>query len=137
MNAILLALIKTYRYALSPWLGFGVFALGRCHAGIEQALRDAMALSLPNLVQMECAPLSGLLAEALVVPLFAALALTTALTAPALIIPMLTAKRIAMLGGVTAQQLGAAVGRETTAVVAVVDEALARGIRGAIASSAS
>jgi acetylornithine/succinyldiaminopimelate/putrescine aminotransferase len=46
--------------------GFGVFALGRCHAGIEQALRDAMALSLPNLVQMECPPLSGLLAEALV-----------------------------------------------------------------------
>ena len=46
--------------------GFGVFALGRCHPGIEQALRDAMALSLPNLVQMECPPLSGLLAEALV-----------------------------------------------------------------------
>ncbi len=46
--------------------GFGVFALGRCNPGIEQALRDAMALSLPNLVQMECPPLSGLLAEALV-----------------------------------------------------------------------
>jgi len=46
--------------------GFGVFALGRCHPGIEQAIRDAMALELPNLVQMECSPLSGLLAEALV-----------------------------------------------------------------------
>ena len=46
--------------------GFGVFALGRCHPGIEQALRDAMACALPNLVQMECQPLSGLLAEALV-----------------------------------------------------------------------
>ncbi len=46
--------------------GFGVFALGRCHPGIEQALRDAMEAGLPNLVQMECAPLSGLLAEALV-----------------------------------------------------------------------
>lgn len=46
--------------------GFGVFALGRCHPGIEQALRDAMDLDLPNLVQMECGPLSGLLAEALV-----------------------------------------------------------------------
>lgn len=46
--------------------GFGVFALGRCHPGIEQSIRDAMALSLPNLVQMECPPLSGLLAEALV-----------------------------------------------------------------------
>jgi 4-aminobutyrate aminotransferase-like enzyme len=30
--------------------GFGVFALGRCHHGIEQALRDAMDLALPNLV---------------------------------------------------------------------------------------
>ncbi len=46
--------------------GFGVFALGRWHPGIEQALRDAMDLDLPNLVQMECGPLSGLLAEALV-----------------------------------------------------------------------
>jgi ornithine--oxo-acid transaminase len=46
--------------------GFGVFALGRCHPAIEQALRDAMELELPNLVQMECQPLSGLLAEALV-----------------------------------------------------------------------
>ena len=46
--------------------GFGVFALGRCHPTIEQALRDAMDCALPNLVQMECAPLSGLLAEALV-----------------------------------------------------------------------
>jgi ornithine--oxo-acid transaminase len=46
--------------------GFGVFALGRCHPGIEQALRDAIECALPNLVQMECSPLSGLLAEALV-----------------------------------------------------------------------
>ena len=46
--------------------GFGVFALGRCHPGIEQALRDAIDCALPNLVQMECSPLSGLLAEALV-----------------------------------------------------------------------
>jgi ornithine--oxo-acid transaminase len=46
--------------------GFGVFALGRCHPAIEQALRDAMDCALPNLVQMDCSPLSGLLAEALV-----------------------------------------------------------------------
>ena len=46
--------------------GFGVFALGRCHPVIEQALRDAIALAYPNLVQIECPPLSGLLAEALV-----------------------------------------------------------------------
>ena len=46
--------------------GFGVFALGRCHPVIEQALRDAMDAALPNLVQMDCPPLAGLLAEALV-----------------------------------------------------------------------
>src|SRR6266511_2137787 len=46
--------------------GFGVFALGRCHPAIEQALQDAMDLDLPNLVQMDCPPLAGLLAEALV-----------------------------------------------------------------------
>jgi acetylornithine/succinyldiaminopimelate/putrescine aminotransferase len=46
--------------------GFGVFALGRCHPAIEQALREAIAGSIPSLVQMECAPLPGLLAEALV-----------------------------------------------------------------------
>src|SRR5437763_14278503 len=46
--------------------GFGVFALGRCHPVIEQALQDAMDADLPNLVQMDCPPLAGLLAEALV-----------------------------------------------------------------------
>ena len=51
--------------------------------------------------------------------------------------PLLSARRIAMVEGVTAQDLGAAVGRETTVVVAVVDEALARGIHGALAPSAS
>jgi len=46
--------------------GFGVFALGRCHPTIENALRDAIGAELPNLVQMDCPPLPGLLAEALV-----------------------------------------------------------------------
>ncbi len=46
--------------------GFGVFALGRWHPAIERALREVVELSPPNLVQMECGPLSGLLAEALV-----------------------------------------------------------------------
>jgi ornithine--oxo-acid transaminase len=46
--------------------GFGVFALGRCHPAIENALRDAIGAQLPNLVQMDCPPLAGLLAEALV-----------------------------------------------------------------------
>ena len=46
--------------------GFGVFALGRCHPAIENALRDAIGAGLPNLVQMDCPPLAGVLAEALV-----------------------------------------------------------------------
>jgi len=46
--------------------GFGVFALGRWHPAIDRALRDVVDCSPPNLVQMECGPLAGLLAEALV-----------------------------------------------------------------------
>jgi ornithine--oxo-acid transaminase len=46
--------------------GFGVFALGRSHAGIKAALHEAIDLDLPNMVQMDCALLPGLLAEALV-----------------------------------------------------------------------
>ena len=46
--------------------GFGVFALGRSHSAIESVLYEVLDCSLPNLVQMECSPLSGLLAEALV-----------------------------------------------------------------------
>jgi ornithine--oxo-acid transaminase len=46
--------------------GFGVFALGRNHAGVKKALHDAIDADLPNLVQMDCALLPGLLAEALV-----------------------------------------------------------------------
>ena len=46
--------------------GFGVFALGRSHPAIKKALSDALELDLPNLVQLDCALLSGLLAEALV-----------------------------------------------------------------------
>jgi len=46
--------------------GFGVFALGRSHPVIKKALADAIDLDLPNLVQLDCALLPGLLAEALV-----------------------------------------------------------------------
>ncbi len=46
--------------------GFGVFALGRGHAGIARALHDALDADLPNLVQMDCALLPGVLAEELV-----------------------------------------------------------------------
>jgi len=46
--------------------GFGVFALGRGHPAITRALREALDADLPNLVQMDCALLPGVLAEALV-----------------------------------------------------------------------
>jgi len=46
--------------------GFGVFALGRSHPVVKQALHDALDLDLPNMVQIDCALLPGLLAEALV-----------------------------------------------------------------------
>lgn len=46
--------------------GFGVFAIGRNHPGVAQAIRDVLELDLPNMVQMDCSFLSGLLAEALV-----------------------------------------------------------------------
>ncbi|MFI5035090.1 MAG: aspartate aminotransferase family protein [Acidimicrobiales bacterium] len=46
--------------------GFGVFALGRAHPVIKDALRQAIDADLPNMVQMDCALLPGLLAEELV-----------------------------------------------------------------------
>lgn len=46
--------------------GFGVFALGRNHPVIVQALQDVLSLDLPNLVQLDVSVLSGLLAEKLV-----------------------------------------------------------------------
>jgi ornithine--oxo-acid transaminase len=46
--------------------GFGVYALGRSHPAIKAALHEAIDLDLPNMVQMDCALLPGLLAEALV-----------------------------------------------------------------------
>ena len=46
--------------------GFGVFALGRSHPVMKDALRQAIEADLPNMVQMDCALLPGLLAEQLV-----------------------------------------------------------------------
>jgi ribosomal protein L7Ae-like RNA K-turn-binding protein len=50
------------------------------------------------------------------------------------VVPLLAARRVKVAGGVTAAELGAAVGRETTAAIAVVDAALASGISEALAS---
>lgn len=43
--------------------GFGVFAIGRNHPTVIQALHEVMTLELPNLVQMDVSLLSGLLAK--------------------------------------------------------------------------
>ena len=46
--------------------GFGVFALGRSHPVVKDALRQALDADLPNLAQLDCALLPGLLGKALV-----------------------------------------------------------------------
>jgi acetylornithine/succinyldiaminopimelate/putrescine aminotransferase len=45
--------------------GYSVFNIGRSHPVVKQAIRDVLDLDLPNMVQMDCSLLSGLLAEAL------------------------------------------------------------------------
>jgi ornithine--oxo-acid transaminase len=69
---------KSYTRAEGPYLfdkagtryldllaGFGVFALGRSHPTVKQALHDVIDADLPNLVQMDASLLAGLLAERL------------------------------------------------------------------------
>jgi ribosomal protein L7Ae-like RNA K-turn-binding protein len=51
------------------------------------------------------------------------------------IVPLLRARRVKFVEGPTAAELGAAVGREQTAAVGVVDPQLARGIRDLIRTS--
>ena len=46
--------------------GFGVFALGRNHPKIVQALQEVLTAELPNLVQLDASLLAGLLAERLI-----------------------------------------------------------------------
>ena len=46
--------------------GYGVYGMGRNHPVIAKALKDAIDLDLPNMVQLDCAQLSGLLAERIV-----------------------------------------------------------------------
>jgi ornithine--oxo-acid transaminase len=46
--------------------GFGVYALGRSHPVVKKALHEAIDMDLPNMVQLDCALLPGLLGEALV-----------------------------------------------------------------------
>lgn len=46
--------------------GFGVYALGRNHPTVVQALQDVLTSDLPDMVQMDVSLLSGLLAEAII-----------------------------------------------------------------------
>lgn len=45
--------------------GYGVFSLGRNHPKIKETIRDLLEMDLPNMVQMDCHLLAGLLAEKL------------------------------------------------------------------------
>jgi ornithine--oxo-acid transaminase len=45
--------------------GFGVFAIGRNHPALRQALKSVLDSDLPNLVQMDVSTLAGVLAERL------------------------------------------------------------------------
>src|ERR1051325_10313148 len=45
--------------------GFGVFAIGRNHPVLRQALKSVLDAELPNLVQMDVSTLAGVLAERL------------------------------------------------------------------------
>src|SRR5437868_7402140 len=45
--------------------GYSVFNIGRNHPMVQQAIRNVLDLDLPNMVQMDCSLLSGLLAEAI------------------------------------------------------------------------
>ena len=45
--------------------GYSVYNMGRNHPVVKQAIRDVLEMDLPNMVQMDCSLLSGLLAEAI------------------------------------------------------------------------
>jgi ornithine--oxo-acid transaminase len=46
--------------------GFGVFALGRNHPTVKDALKSVLDSDLPNLVQLDLSTLAGILAERLI-----------------------------------------------------------------------
>lgn len=51
---------------LDALAGYGAMNIGRNHPTVKKALHDLLAMDMPNMVQMDCSLLSGLLAEALV-----------------------------------------------------------------------
>jgi ornithine--oxo-acid transaminase len=55
---------KGIRY-LDLLSGFGVFAIGRNHPALREALKSVLDADFPNLVHMDVSPLAGILAERL------------------------------------------------------------------------
>jgi ribosomal protein L7Ae-like RNA K-turn-binding protein len=53
------------------------------------------------------------------------------------VLPLLAARRVHVIQGPSAAELGAAVGREATAAVGVLDHQLAQGIRKAVSAAAA
>lgn len=51
------------------------------------------------------------------------------------VVPLLRARHVDVIEWPSAAELGAIVGRDTTAAVGILDQALARGIRGAVAGT--
>lgn len=51
------------------------------------------------------------------------------------VVPLLEAKKIRIVDGISAASLGAAVGRNATTVIGIVDAQLAKGIRGIVDSA--
>src|ERR1700729_2249708 len=45
--------------------GYSVFNIGRNHPAVHRAISEVLEMDLPNMVQLDCSLLSGLLAEAL------------------------------------------------------------------------
>ena len=77
--------------------------------------------------QVRAAALRGKLAYAVVAPDASRHSLEK-------VVPLLTARRIEFAGSLTASELGAVVGRESVAVVGIVDRNLANGVRGIVES---
>ena len=64
--------------------------------------------------------------------LFAVVAVDASLNSIEKIVPLLNARRVRFIEVPSASELGAAVGREQTAVVGIVDRQLAAGVRDAV-----
>jgi len=67
--------------------------------------------------------------------LFAVVARDASANSREKVVPLLRARRVNFVDGPTAAELGAAVGRDQTAAVGVIDQQLARGIRELVATS--